>query len=81
MCDIIDSKDGYQRLQQELDQLGKRGEEWLMEFNTDKCEVLNFGKSNQGWTFSEWQSPGECCTEEASQSAGTWFPESDITSR
>lgn len=36
---IIDSEDGYQKLQQDPDQLGKRAEEWLIEFNVDKCKV------------------------------------------
>lgn len=36
---IIDSEDGYQILQQDPDQLGKWAEEWLIEFNVDKCKV------------------------------------------
>ena len=47
---IIDSEEGYQELQGDLDQLGKWAENWQLEFNTDKCEVLHFGKSNQGRT-------------------------------
>ena len=39
-------------MQQDLDQLGRWAEEWLMEFNTKKCEVFHFGKSNKGRTFT-----------------------------
>lgn len=35
-----------------LDQQGKRAEEWLIKFNTYKCKVLHFGRSNQGRTFT-----------------------------
>ena len=47
---IIDTKEGYQKLHGDLDQLGKWAEDWQIDFNTDKCEVLHFGKSNQGRT-------------------------------
>eukprot|EP00061_Rhincodon_typus_P004178 g21928.t1 len=40
---IVDSK-GYQKLQQDLDQLGKCAEYWQMEFDIDKCDIT---KSNQ----------------------------------
>eukprot|EP00061_Rhincodon_typus_P001185 g13986.t1 len=43
---IMDGEEGYQKLQQDLDQLGKWAEKWQMEFNIDKYEVLHFGKSN-----------------------------------
>lgn len=33
-------KDGYQKMQQNPDQLA---EEWLMEFKEYKCDVLHFG--------------------------------------
>lgn len=50
MGSIVDSEDGYQNLQQDLDWLYRWAEEWLMEFHTDKCEVLYFGKSEyRGW--------------------------------
>eukprot|EP00061_Rhincodon_typus_P000805 g12800.t1 len=48
---IVDSEEGYQKLQQEFDQLRKWAEKWQMEFNIGKCEVLHFGKSNQGRSF------------------------------
>jgi len=48
----VDSEEGYQKLQQDLDQLGKWAEKRRMEFNIDKCEVLHFGKSNQGRGFT-----------------------------
>eukprot|EP00061_Rhincodon_typus_P014449 g41472.t1 len=43
---IMDSEEGYQKLQQNLDQLGKWTEKRQMEFNVDECEVSHFGKSN-----------------------------------
>eukprot|EP00061_Rhincodon_typus_P015643 g43430.t1 len=51
ICSIVDSEEGYQKLQQDLDQMGKWAEKWQMEFNIDKYEVLHFGKSNQGRSF------------------------------
>ena len=50
--DIVDSEGGYLGLQQDLDQLGQWAVEWQMEFNLDKCEVMHFGRSNQGRTCS-----------------------------
>eukprot|EP00061_Rhincodon_typus_P000477 g11833.t1 len=44
---IVDNEEGYQKLQQDRDQLGKWAKKWQMEFNIDKCEVLHFGKSHQ----------------------------------
>eukprot|EP00061_Rhincodon_typus_P005546 g25182.t1 len=44
---IVNSEEGYRKLQQDLDQLGKWAEKWQMEFNMDKHEVLYSGKSNQ----------------------------------
>jgi len=49
---IVDSEEGYLGLQQDLDQLGQWANEWQMEFNLDKCEVMHFGRSNQGKTYS-----------------------------
>eukprot|EP00061_Rhincodon_typus_P013300 g39589.t1 len=48
---FVDSEEGYQKLQEDLDQLGKWAKKWQMEFKIDKCEVLHFGKSNQGRSF------------------------------
>eukprot|EP00061_Rhincodon_typus_P004049 g21629.t1 len=47
---VVDSEEGYLRLQQDLDQMGQWVEEWQMEFNLDKCEVLHFDRANQGRT-------------------------------
>ena len=49
---IVDSEEGYLRLQRDLDQLGQWADEWQMEFNLDKCEVMHFGRLNQGRTYS-----------------------------
>eukprot|EP00061_Rhincodon_typus_P011265 g36158.t1 len=40
---LVDNKEGYLRVQQDLDQM----RQWAEEFNLNKCEVLQFGKSNQ----------------------------------
>ncbi|XP_069771583.1 kinesin-like protein KIF28 [Narcine bancroftii] len=39
----VSSEEGFQSLQEDLDQL----EKWQMEFNEDKCEALHFGRTNQ----------------------------------
>ena len=39
---IVDSEESYLRLQRDLDQLGQWADEWQMEFNLDKCEVMHF---------------------------------------
>ena len=39
-------------MQRDLDQLGQWADEWQMEFNLDKCEVMHFGRLNQGRTYS-----------------------------
>eukprot|EP00061_Rhincodon_typus_P005366 g24787.t1 len=49
---IVDNEEGYLRVQQDFDQMGQRAEEWQIEFNLDKCEVLHFGKANQGKTYT-----------------------------
>ena len=49
---IVDSEEDYLGLQWDLDQLGQWADEWKMEFNLDKCEVMHFGRSNQGRTYS-----------------------------
>lgn len=37
---------------QDRDQLGKWAEKWQIEFNSDTCEALLFGKSNQARSFA-----------------------------
>ena len=49
---IVDSEEGYLGLQRDLDQLGRWADEWQMEFNLDKCEVMHFGRLSQGRTYS-----------------------------
>eukprot|EP00061_Rhincodon_typus_P014660 g41829.t1 len=44
---VVDSQEGYLRVRQDLDQMGQWAQEWQMEFNLDKCEVLHFGNTNQ----------------------------------
>lgn len=39
VSDIVESKDGCQRLQQDLDWLGSWTEEWLMEFNQEPEDI------------------------------------------
>ena len=52
ICGIVDSEESYLRLQRDLDQLGQWADEWQMEFNLNKCEVMHFGRLNQGRTYS-----------------------------
>ena len=39
-------------MQWDLDQLGQRADEWHLEFNLDKCEVMHFGRLIQRRTYS-----------------------------
>lgn len=48
MSGIVDSEDACQKLQQDLERLCSGAEKCLMQFNTEKREVLHFGKSKQG---------------------------------
>eukprot|EP00061_Rhincodon_typus_P001716 g15548.t1 len=41
---VVGCEEGYPRAQRDVDQMGQWAEEWQMEFNLDKCEVLHFGK-------------------------------------
>jgi len=47
---IVDGEESHLGLQQDLDQLRQWADEWQLEFNLDKCEVMHFGRSNQGRT-------------------------------
>eukprot|EP00061_Rhincodon_typus_P017984 g46948.t1 len=49
---VVDSEEGYLRVQWDLDQMGLWAEDRQMEFNLDKCEVLHFGKANQDRTYT-----------------------------
>eukprot|EP00061_Rhincodon_typus_P009573 g33185.t1 len=49
---VLDSKEGYLRVQRDLEHMGHWAEEWQMEFNLDKCEVLHFGEANKGMTYT-----------------------------
>eukprot|EP00061_Rhincodon_typus_P000873 g13050.t1 len=42
---VVDSDEGYLRVQQDLDQMGQWAKEWQVQFNLDKYEVLHFGQS------------------------------------
>lgn len=44
--------EGYLRLQRDLDQLGQRAKELQLEFNSEKCELLDFGRTNKGRTYT-----------------------------
>ena len=48
----MDSEESYLQLQRDLDQLGQWADERQMVFHLDKCEVMHFGRLNQGRTYS-----------------------------
>jgi len=48
----VRSEEAYRGLQRDLDQLGQWADEWQMEFILHKCEVMDFGRSNQDRTCS-----------------------------
>eukprot|EP00061_Rhincodon_typus_P017000 g45495.t1 len=39
---MVDSEEGYVRIQKDLDQLSQWAEEWWLEFNSDKCETIEY---------------------------------------
>eukprot|EP00061_Rhincodon_typus_P014988 g42407.t1 len=43
---VMGSEKGCQRIEQDVDQLEGWAENWQMEFNLDKCNVMHFGRSN-----------------------------------
>eukprot|EP00061_Rhincodon_typus_P006576 g27355.t1 len=47
---IVDK--GYLQVEQDLDKMDQWAEEWQLEFNLDKCEVLYFGKESQGRNYT-----------------------------
>eukprot|EP00061_Rhincodon_typus_P016484 g44729.t1 len=49
---VVDGKESYLRVQRDPDQMGQWAEEWQVEFNLDKYEVLHFGKTNQGRAYT-----------------------------
>ena len=49
--EVADSDEDCQRIQQDIDRLGKWAEKCQMEFNLDKCEVMHFGRSNSGGSY------------------------------
>ena len=42
----MDTVEGVNRLQDDLDNFSKWARDWQMQFNVDKCKVLHLGKSN-----------------------------------
>uniref|UniRef100_UPI001626CA59 reverse transcriptase domain-containing protein n=1 Tax=Proteus mirabilis TaxID=584 RepID=UPI001626CA59 len=44
---VVDSEEGCCRLQRDLDMMQSWAEEWQMEFNPAKCEVVHFGRTNK----------------------------------
>eukprot|EP00061_Rhincodon_typus_P011492 g36540.t1 len=48
----VDIEGGYFKVQQDLDQMGPRAKEWQTDFNLDKHELQQFGRANQGRTYT-----------------------------
>eukprot|EP00061_Rhincodon_typus_P012232 g37837.t1 len=46
------TKAQYIGISEYLDQMEWWAEEWQMEFNLDKCEMLHFGNAHQGRTYT-----------------------------
>ena len=49
---VVDSVEGCQRLQWDIDRMQNWAEKWQMEFNPDKCGVVHFGRSNMMAEYS-----------------------------
>ena len=43
---VVDSLEGCQKLQRDIDRMQDWAEKWQMDFNSDKCVVVHFGRSN-----------------------------------
>ena len=43
---VVDSLEGCQKLQRDIDRMQDWAEKWQMDFNADKCVVVHFGRSN-----------------------------------
>ena len=46
IVDVVSSPEGVKQLRQDLVDLYRWSNDWLMLFNTDKCKVMNLGKKN-----------------------------------
>ena len=48
----VDSIEGKNKLQNDIDKLTDWTLEWLMQFNSDKCKTLHLGKKNPQYSYS-----------------------------
>ena len=46
IVDVVSSPEGIKQLRQDLVDLYRWSNEWLMLFNTDKCKIMNLGNKN-----------------------------------
>ena len=42
----VDSEDGFQNVQQDINKLLDWSETWQMKFNINKCKVMHIGRHN-----------------------------------
>lgn len=50
---VVEEGGGLARLQQDIHQVETSLKNWQMEFNSDKCKVIHFGKEIQE-IYSKW---------------------------
>lgn len=50
---VVEEGGGLARLQQDIHQMETSLKNWQMEFNSDKCKVIHFGKEIQE-IYSKW---------------------------
>ena len=48
---IISSPTDHDILQQDIDRISAWGEQSLMSFNTDKCQVMTLGRSHEEYNY------------------------------
>lgn len=49
--DAVTGEEDCQRIRLDIDTLETWAEKWLMKFNSDKCEVIHFGRSKAGGKY------------------------------
>ena len=55
----IDTNDGVQKVQADLDAASDRNDKWIMQLNDKKCAVVHMGKQNPQATYTIRKPEGE----------------------
>ena len=52
LYNIVDKEEDKEQLQNDINVLNKWSEDWQMNFNVNKCKVMNFGYNNKKMTYN-----------------------------